>query len=174
MSEDRHILITGGAGYIGSALTGSLLHRGNWVTVVDDLVFGGESLMAYVPHLQFHFMRGDVFEPGLISLAAREGEARGAPGERAPRRRGAGARLAHGPDVASARGHAPGGRRRERPRGLGKRRRDRARRRHCRHRIGGLPRAVRCPRPLAALGDERRGDRRDRSADCRGNLHLHQ
>ncbi|UCF61279.1 MAG: NAD(P)-dependent oxidoreductase [Anaerolineaceae bacterium] len=79
MSEDRHILITGGAGYIGSALTGSLLRRGNWVTVVDDLVFGGESLMAYLPHSQFYFMKGDVFEPGLITLAAREGEARGAP-----------------------------------------------------------------------------------------------
>ncbi|HEY48172.1 MAG: epimerase [Anaerolineae bacterium SM23_ 63] len=79
MNEDRHILITGGAGYIGSALTGSLLRRGNWVTVVDDLVFGGESLMAYLPHSQFHFVKGDVFEPGLISLAAREGEARAAP-----------------------------------------------------------------------------------------------
>jgi nucleoside-diphosphate-sugar epimerase len=79
MSEDRHILITGGAGYIGSALTGSLLSRGDWVTVVDELWFGGESLMAYLPHSKFYFMRGDVCEPALISLAAREAEARGAP-----------------------------------------------------------------------------------------------
>lgn len=79
MSEERHILITGGAGYIGSALTGSLLRRGDWVTVVDDLMFGGESLLAYLPHAQFHFMRGDVCETGLIFSAAREAEARGAP-----------------------------------------------------------------------------------------------
>jgi nucleoside-diphosphate-sugar epimerase len=79
MSEGRHILITGGAGYIGSALTGSLLHRGDWVTVVDDLLFGGESLLAYLLHSRFHFERVDVCGAGVISQAAREAKARGAP-----------------------------------------------------------------------------------------------
>jgi nucleoside-diphosphate-sugar epimerase len=32
------VLITGGAGYIGSLLTGLLLNRGHRVTVVDDLL----------------------------------------------------------------------------------------------------------------------------------------
>ncbi len=40
MSKDRHVLITGGAGYIGSLLTGELLREGYRVTVVDDLLFG--------------------------------------------------------------------------------------------------------------------------------------
>jgi nucleoside-diphosphate-sugar epimerase len=79
MSEGRHILITGGAGYIGSALTGSLLRRGEWVTVVDDLLFGGESLLAYLAHSRFHFVRADVCEAGVISQAARETKSRGAP-----------------------------------------------------------------------------------------------
>jgi nucleoside-diphosphate-sugar epimerase len=79
MSEGRHILITGGAGYIGSALTGSLLRRGDWVTVVDDLLFGGESLLAYLAHSRFHFVRADVCEAGVISQAARVAKARGAP-----------------------------------------------------------------------------------------------
>lgn len=79
MSEGRHTLITGGAGYIGSSLTGALLRRGDWVTVVDDLMFGGESLLAYLPHSRFHFVRGDVCKAGVISQVAREAEARGAP-----------------------------------------------------------------------------------------------
>ena len=35
MNEDRHILITGGAGYIGSLLTAELLQAGFRVTVMD-------------------------------------------------------------------------------------------------------------------------------------------
>jgi UDP-glucose 4-epimerase len=35
-----HILVTGGAGYIGSHTTGVLLDRGYDVTVVDDLSRG--------------------------------------------------------------------------------------------------------------------------------------
>jgi nucleoside-diphosphate-sugar epimerase len=79
MSEDRHILLTGGAGYIGSVLTGSLLRRGDWVTVVDDLMFGGESLLAYLSHPRFHFLRADVCETGVLSHVAREADSRGAP-----------------------------------------------------------------------------------------------
>jgi nucleoside-diphosphate-sugar epimerase len=79
LSEARHIVITGGAGYIGSLLTGSLLRRGDWVTVVDDLLFGGESILAYLSHARFHFMRADVCEAGILSQAACETESRGAP-----------------------------------------------------------------------------------------------
>ena len=42
---NKTVLITGGAGYIGSLLTDVLLKRGYHVTVVDDLLFGGESLL---------------------------------------------------------------------------------------------------------------------------------
>jgi len=40
MSEKKHILITGGAGYIGSLLASELLRAGNYVTVVDNLLYG--------------------------------------------------------------------------------------------------------------------------------------
>jgi nucleoside-diphosphate-sugar epimerase len=59
----KHILITGGAGYIGSLLTGKLLYNGYIVTVVDKLLFGGESLLAYFQHPNFHFVLGDVCSP---------------------------------------------------------------------------------------------------------------
>ena len=52
------VLITGGAGYIGSLLTGVLLNRGYHVTVVDDLLFGGESLLGYLHHPSFRFIKG--------------------------------------------------------------------------------------------------------------------
>jgi nucleoside-diphosphate-sugar epimerase len=61
----RRVLITGGAGYIGSLLTGVLLQRGHQVTVVDDLLFGGESLLAYFSHPCFRFIKGDVCDAGL-------------------------------------------------------------------------------------------------------------
>jgi nucleoside-diphosphate-sugar epimerase len=71
MSERGHILITGGAGYIGSYLTGELLRLGLRVTVVDELLFGGESLLAYRPHPAFHFVKADVWEPRAIKNSIR-------------------------------------------------------------------------------------------------------
>ena len=71
-----HVLITGGAGYVGSLLTGLLLQRGCRVTVVDSLLFGGESLLGYWHHPRFRFVRADVCEPGAIAplLESRDGE----------------------------------------------------------------------------------------------------
>ena len=69
MNETQHILITGGAGYIGSLLTGELLRQGYYVTVVDDLLFGGESLVAYLRYPNFHFVKADVTEPRAIKAA---------------------------------------------------------------------------------------------------------
>ena len=71
MSENPHILITGGAGYIGSYLTAELLRLGYCVTVVDELLFGGESLLGVFPHPNFHFVKADVWEPRAIKTATR-------------------------------------------------------------------------------------------------------
>src|SRR5512136_2756009 len=66
MPETNHILVTGGAGYIGSLLTAELLRQGKLVTVVDNLLYGGESLLAYFMHPNFRFTRADLSEPGSI------------------------------------------------------------------------------------------------------------
>ncbi len=72
-NSQSHILITGGAGYIGSMLTGELLRLGHRITVIDDLIFGGESLLAYLPNPNFHFVKADVGEPRTVRGAVKEG-----------------------------------------------------------------------------------------------------
>jgi nucleoside-diphosphate-sugar epimerase len=71
MDTKGHVLVTGGAGYIGSLLTGELLRQGYQVTVVDSLLYGGESLLGCWAHPGFHFARADVSEPGAIRSALR-------------------------------------------------------------------------------------------------------
>lgn len=66
MKPERHILITGGAGYIGSLLTAELLRKNFSVTVADSLLFGGESLAAFLHHPNFHFVKADVTEPRAV------------------------------------------------------------------------------------------------------------
>ena len=72
MSE-RHVLITGGAGYIGSLLTSELLRANYRVTVLDSLLFGGESLVPFLHHPNFHFVKADVTEPRAVKDALRDG-----------------------------------------------------------------------------------------------------
>ncbi|MEO5887462.1 MAG: NAD(P)-dependent oxidoreductase [Anaerolineales bacterium] len=64
--SDRHTLITGGAGYIGSYLTSELLRANQRVTVVDSLLFGGESLIPFLHHPNFNFVKADMTGPRAI------------------------------------------------------------------------------------------------------------
>jgi len=61
-AAQRHILITGGAGYIGSLLASELLRLNYRVTVLDSLLFGGESLISFLHHPNFHFVKTDMTE----------------------------------------------------------------------------------------------------------------
>ncbi len=63
---DRHVLITGGAGYIGSILTSELLRVNYRVTVVDSLLFGGEAVVPFLHHPNFHFIKADVTESRAV------------------------------------------------------------------------------------------------------------
>ena len=70
-NQVNHVVITGGAGFIGSLLTGELLRLGIHVTVIDDLLFGGESLLAYLSHPNFHFFKANVLEPRVLRSSLR-------------------------------------------------------------------------------------------------------
>ena len=54
------ILITGGAGYLGSVITGTMLKEGHEVTVLDKLLFNQTSLLQYTSNPKFKFIYGDV------------------------------------------------------------------------------------------------------------------
>lgn len=60
------ILITGGAGYIGSVLTPTLLARGYEVTVVDNLMFRQSSLADCCQYEGFQMVRGDCRDESLM------------------------------------------------------------------------------------------------------------
>lgn len=65
MSEK--VLVTGGAGYIGSVLVPTLLERGYQVTVLDTFPSGGTQLADSCRYDGFRPVRGDVRDEELVS-----------------------------------------------------------------------------------------------------------
>ena len=53
-------MVTGGVGYIGSMLVSTLLDQGNQVNVIDDLWFGGESLLPFLRFQRFSLVKEDI------------------------------------------------------------------------------------------------------------------
>jgi nucleoside-diphosphate-sugar epimerase len=64
-----NILVTGGAGYVGSTLVPLLLGDGHRVRVLDTLLHGGESLLGVWSHPGFEFIRGDICDPAKLQAA---------------------------------------------------------------------------------------------------------
>ena len=56
----KNILVTGGAGYVGSGLLRDLLFQGYNVTCVDKLIFGGESIIDLWYNKNFNFINCDI------------------------------------------------------------------------------------------------------------------
>jgi CDP-paratose 2-epimerase len=75
--QQQRILITGGAGFIGSNLADSLLTQGHRVTILDALLRPGSELNLWWlqrrhPHVEF--IRGDVREGRLVAEAAADAD----------------------------------------------------------------------------------------------------
>ena len=60
------ILVTGGAGYIGSVLIGKLLKEGYEVVCVDNLRYSKTSLLGYISNERFKFVYGDARDKELM------------------------------------------------------------------------------------------------------------
>jgi nucleoside-diphosphate-sugar epimerase len=68
------VLVTGGAGYIGSILCETLLHKGYQVTVLDSLMYGEQSLYHLCAHPRFDFVYGDARDERTVSRLVREAD----------------------------------------------------------------------------------------------------
>ncbi len=62
----KKILITGGAGYIGSVLVPILLAKDYEVCVIDNLMFNQTPLLSCVAYKNFRFINGDALDEYLI------------------------------------------------------------------------------------------------------------
>ncbi len=69
------VLITGGAGYIGSVLTPHLLAAGHEVTVVDNFSFGQATLLECCRHEAFDVVRGDCRDEALMTKLVAKADA---------------------------------------------------------------------------------------------------
>jgi nucleoside-diphosphate-sugar epimerase len=68
------VLVTGGAGYLGSVLTGHLLEEGYGVTCLDNLMHHQNSLIIYAHHPDFEFVYGDSRDKGLVKKLVSESD----------------------------------------------------------------------------------------------------
>jgi nucleoside-diphosphate-sugar epimerase len=60
------VLITGGAGYLGSVLTEVLINKGYRVTVIDNLIYKQTSVAPFTYHPNFSFVLGDVTDELIL------------------------------------------------------------------------------------------------------------
>lgn len=68
------ILVTGGAGYIGSVLVPELLRSGHKVTVLDNFMYGQNSLLENCIHDDFEVIRGDVRDEGALKQVLKKSD----------------------------------------------------------------------------------------------------
>jgi len=69
------VLVTGGAGYIGSILTPRLLQAGHKVTVIDNYMYRQHSLLELCSHPNFEIVRGDVRDHSIVYKEAVKADA---------------------------------------------------------------------------------------------------
>ena len=66
-TASTHVLVTGGAGYLGSVLSRRLLDRGYRVTVLDNFMYRQNSLMDCCDEEGFQVVRGDCRDERLLT-----------------------------------------------------------------------------------------------------------
>ncbi len=70
-----NVLITGGAGFIGSHLCDSLLQKGNNVTVVDNLILGRiENIQHLIQRTDFRFIEEDLLNTDKLREIFKQGQ----------------------------------------------------------------------------------------------------
>ena len=70
----HRILVTGGAGYLGSTLVPELLAAGHEVTVVDNFMYSQNSLAHVCANRNFRVVRGDIRIESVMKPLVREAQ----------------------------------------------------------------------------------------------------
>jgi nucleoside-diphosphate-sugar epimerase len=65
------VLVTGGAGYVGSHLTRKLLARGHRVRVLDNFIYGSHGLDGIMDHPDVELMTGDICDDRALARATK-------------------------------------------------------------------------------------------------------
>lgn len=65
----NNVLVTGGAGYVGSALVPKLLAAGHSVTVIDLFIYGEAALAGVAGHPNLTLLKGDMRDQALLARA---------------------------------------------------------------------------------------------------------
>lgn len=73
-TKQTHVLVTGGAGYIGSVLCKQLLDRGHRVTVLDSFLYRQNSLLDCCAFETFRVVRGDCRDERIITDLLRDAD----------------------------------------------------------------------------------------------------
>ncbi len=63
------VLVTGGAGYMGSVLCQQLLQNGHHVRALDSMLHGGQALLPLYSEDNFSFIQGDVRDSDVLDAA---------------------------------------------------------------------------------------------------------
>ncbi len=69
LKSKKIVMVTGGAGYVGSGLIRGLLQAGFGVVCVDKLNFGGRSIIDIWGHPNFDFINADITDPNAVDAA---------------------------------------------------------------------------------------------------------
>ena len=72
MKKFDSVLVTGGAGYIGSVLTGKLVEKGYKVRVLDSLIFGNNGISKFVSNGSIELISEDIRNTEVIERAIRD------------------------------------------------------------------------------------------------------
>lgn len=77
IADEKRVLVTGGAGYIGSHMVLKLLRAGRAVTVLDDLSTGHAAAITRLrrahPSARLEFVEGSVLDSAMLTRVLREG-----------------------------------------------------------------------------------------------------